>query len=151
MAGEPWAPGLDDVGQLIPSRTRTTDPADDTELGTFTSDTTPTGGQAQGRIDSAVSSVLAAVGPLPTSPAAGVELTQAAAREAAAWQAAADIELAYFARPGDTQAWTQLDGRAKQALAALLAAMEQYSAGDIAVDPEWMMPEPVAWGDQYLY
>jgi hypothetical protein len=150
VAGEVWAPELEDVGQLIPSRTRPSDPADDSELGTFTPDTTPTDSQAQGHIDNAVNAVLAEVGTLPLTPAAAVTLTQGAAKTAAAWQAAADIELAYFARPGDVQMWAQYTARATAALAALRAAMEQYGAGDIAVDPVWAMPQPVSWGDDLL-
>ena len=52
---ETWAPALDDVGRLIPTRTRDTrTPGSDTMQGTFTPATTPNGEQAQAVIDDAV-------------------------------------------------------------------------------------------------
>jgi hypothetical protein len=122
----------------------------DTETGTFTPDTTPSDAQAQDKIDDAVNSILARVGPMPGTPPLAAQVCTQAARDAAAWQAAADIELAYFQRPGDVQAWTQVDQRAFEAFTTLQEAMAQFGAGDIATLPVWGFPPPPAYGDNPL-
>jgi len=148
---ESWAPSLADVGRHVPSHTRSTDPADDGELGTFTPNTTPTDAQAADTIDAAVNTILAQVGPMPTSPPIAVQQCTAAARSAAEWQAAADIELQYPTRPGDVQVWDQLSQRAFEALTALHEVLIEFGAGDISEFPVWSMPLPVAWGDQEIF
>lgn len=149
---ESWAPGVDDVARHIPTRTRDTrTPGSDTLLGTFTSSTTPTTDQAQSVIDDAVNGILAAVGDLPTSPDEMVQRCQVAARSAAEWRAAADIEVAYPNRDADVRVFAQLDQRAKDELATLKLAMQQANAGVVDVLPFWQMPDAPPWADQYLY
>src|SRR5258706_13579277 len=118
---EAWAPALDDVARHIPRRTRDTmTPGSDATLGTFTSSTTPTDGQAQSVIDDACSAVLAAAGPVPATGLPNAPLVQQAARTAAEWRAAADIEIAYPVRDADPPAFDQLNPRAEAALRRLL-------------------------------
>lgn len=149
---ESWAPAVDDVARHIPTRTRDTrNPGSDTLLGTFNSSTTPTADQAQAVIDSAVNGILSAVGDMPTSPAEAVQRCQGAARSAAEWRAAADIEIAYPVRDADVRLFAQLDQRAKDELATLKLAMQQENAGTVDVLPYWQMPDPPPWADQYLY
>lgn len=145
MAGEPWAPSLGDVARLIPTRTMSTDPLSDRQLVTFTPDTTPTDGQAQDTIDSNVDMITGLVGTLPQPGAADqavVELCQTTASAAAAWQTAADIELAYPQRDGDIQLWQQLTARAAAALAALRAALAQTGSGTVEAFPIGNFPRP---------
>jgi hypothetical protein len=143
--GYAWTPVLDDVGGLIPYRTRTANPDNPGEAGTFTPDTTPPAERAQGFIDDAVYAVISMVGEIPAYPAVPVPVAQllgGAAKTAAAYQAAADIELAYPQRPGDVQIWTQLDKRAAEAMTALKAAMEQTGSGTIEAFPIGNFPQP---------
>jgi hypothetical protein len=140
-----WPPSLVDVADHIPTRTRDlSDPGSDTLLGTFTDDTTPTADEAQRIIDTAVATVQSAV---PTvSP--GLEVL---ARDAAAWRAAADIELAYPERDADIQqVYDRLNARADLALKRLIEAAEAAGTSSEATLPQWSMPAPVPWGDQYL-
>jgi hypothetical protein len=123
-------------------------------LGTFTSSTTPTASQAQAFIDAAVRSLVALVGVLPTvgDPATLANLS-GAARDAAEWRAAADIELAYPNREADVTLAAALDQRAASALAALKTALAEAGAGVVDVTPDWMFPDPVTiapWGDRTL-
>jgi hypothetical protein len=144
---EAWAPTLAEVANRIPTRTRdTTTPGSDTLLGTFTADTTPNADQAGEAIDSAVGAVVDAVGALPDRP--GV---QRAARDAACWRAAADIELAYPIRDADVRVAGLLDARAKDALKTLQAALEIDEGGTVEDFPQWAFPDPVPWGDWPLY
>jgi len=155
VPGEPWAPGVDEVARHIPRRTRDSrSPGSDTVLGTFTSSTTPTASQAQAFIDAAVRSLVALVGVLPaTGDPAAVANLQGAARDAAEWRAAADIELAYPNREADVTLAAALDARAVTALAALRTALAEAGAGTVDVSPEWMFPDPVLtapWGDRTI-
>jgi len=98
---------------------------------------------------------VALVGVLPTTgdPATLANL-QGAARDAAEWRAAADIELAYPNRDGDVRVAQELDARAAQALAAFRTAMSEAGSGTVEQFPQWNMPDPVAiapWGDRPLY
>lgn len=142
---ETWAPQLTDVGRRIPTRTRPMDgiPGSDELLGTFNGHTVPTGEQVQPVIDSAVAVVLHVVTMVTTALA---EL----AKDAAAWRAAADVELAYPERDGDIRVYEQLNARAKLALDRLIAAADDAGSGADATLPVWSMPEPVPWGDDYL-
>lgn len=153
MPGEPWAPTLSDVARHVPTRTRAYSgtPGSDRLLGTFTEDTTPTAEQAQADIDAAVRAVLAAVGPIPTSgDPVDVGALQSAARDAAEWRAAADIELAYPNRDADVSVARDLDLRAKDALAALRLALAEAGTGEVALAPWWAFPDPVWYGDVNL-
>lgn len=148
MAGEPWAPTLPDVARHIPRRTRDTKtPGSDQLLGTFTASTTPTSDQAQAVIDAVVGTLLADVGPLPSSGAL-VQDIQTAARAAAEWRAAADIEVAYPLRDADLVVYDQLNARAADALATLKRVVAQAGGGqaDVAT-PYWGFPAPPPWGD----
>jgi len=144
VPGEPWAPALSDVARHIPTRTRdTATPGSDRLLNTFTPTTTPTDAQAQQFIDDAVAAVQAAVtGEIPGSGDLAV-----AARGAAEWQAAADIELAYPYRDADVQVAGQLQARANFALTELRTALDVIGAGVVEALPEWRMPLPAPWGD----
>lgn len=145
---EVWAPELSDVAQHIPTRTRdTATPGSDTMLGTFTSTTTPTATQAQAVIDAAVNDVLAVAGPVPDLSNPNGPLIQAAAKTAAEWRAAADIEVAYPNRDADVRVFAQLDQRAKDAMAALLEAMAHTDTGVIEAEPIWQSPAPPSWAD----
>jgi hypothetical protein len=151
---EAWAPGLGDVARHIPTRTRdTVTPGSDLMLNTFTPATTPTNDQAQAIIDDAVNWVLAEAGPVPALSDPNGPMVQAAARTAAEWRAAADIEVAYPNRDNDIRVFTQLDQRAKDALAALLRAMVETNTGVTDPLPSWMAPDAVTiapWGDMNI-
>lgn len=153
MPGTPWAPSLSDVARHIPTRTRAYSgtPGSDRVLGTFTENTTPTAEQAQADIDAAVRAIVATVGLIPTSgdPAA-VGAIQGAARDAAEWRAAADIELAWPNRDADVSVARELDARAGAALAALRTVLSEAGSGLVEDSPLWAFPDPVAWGDTAL-
>jgi hypothetical protein len=145
---EAWAPALDDVARHIPRRTRDTmTPGSDATLGTFTSSTTPTDGQAQAVIDDAVSAVLASAGTVPATGQPNAPLVQQAARTAAEWRAAADIEIAYPVRDADVQLVDRLNLRAQAAMTALLTVMATTQTGAIEPVPLWMSPDPPPWAD----
>jgi hypothetical protein len=116
-------------------------------LGTFTASTTPTDDQAQAVIDDAVNTVLSQSGPVPVFTAPSGPLVQRAARVAAEWRAAADIELAYPVRDADVRVAAQLDQRAKDALMILLRAMVETQTGAVEAVPLWQSPLPPAWAD----
>lgn len=144
---EAWAPGLADVGRHIPQRTRDTKtPGRDVLLGTFTASTTPTADQAQQVIDDAVAGLLAEFGELPVNADQSPEIA-VAARTAAEWQAAADIEIAYPQRSADITVYDQLSARAVQARRALSAALTVVGAGPADLLPYWSMPAPPPWAD----
>lgn len=146
----PWAPGLADVARHVPTRTRAYSgtPGSDKTLGTFTEDTTPTAEQAQADIDAAVRSIIATVGQIPVSgDAAMVAAVQGAARDAAEWRAAADIELAWPNRDADVSVARELDARATGALATLRTVLAEAGSGLVEDAPQWAFPEPVPWGD----
>lgn len=142
---EPWAPSLTEVGSRCPTKTRdqTGEPGVDDMLGTFNDKTVPTGDMAQPLVNGAIAVVADAVG------AIGAALYDLA-MDAAAWRAAADIELAYPQRDGDIKIYEQLDRRAKLALDRLIAAADDSGAGTDATLPQWSFPAPVSWGDDYL-
>jgi hypothetical protein len=145
---EAWAPTLDDVARHIPSRTRDTrTPGSDAVLGTFTPSTTPTGDQAQSVIDDAVTQTLADAGVMPPTWDPNYQRVTQAARVAAEWRAAADIEIAYPLRDADVRVYAQLDARAKDALAALLRVMVITEEGATAAVPVWQAPLPPNWAD----
>jgi hypothetical protein len=147
VAGEAWAPGLADVARLIPRRTRdATAPGSDATLGTFTGNTTPTNVQAQAIIDSAVSDVVAATGAAPKSPPASSSIGDAM-RAAAAWRAAADIELAYPIRNQDISIYAALNGRAADALASAVRAVSTGDDSPPETGPVWSAPPP--WFDEF--
>jgi len=147
---EPWAPVLADVARHIPTRSRDVlTPGADRMLGTFTPNTTPTGDQAQGVIDDAVAWVLAQAGDLPTS-GSDLGTIWAAAKAAAEWRAAADIEVAYPNRDADVRVYAQLDARATAAMAILQQALILDVGGPIEQVPIWQSPVPVTWGDDLL-
>lgn len=150
MTAPSWAPTLSEVGQRIPTRTRDTQtPGSDTLLGTFTVATTPTDTQATQAIADACNWVTGAVGDLPTS---GTDLAQilALAASAAAWRAAADIEIAYPLRDADVRTYAALDQRAKDELAQLRLALATETGGPVELVPIWQAPVPVTWGDDLL-
>jgi len=147
MAGETWAPTLADVARHVPTRTRdAATPGSDKQLGTFTATTTPTDEQAQAVITDAVKGITAQVGVLPLNLPPTDEV-MVAARTAAEWRAAADIEIAYPNRDADVRLYDQLDKRADKALAVLLAALREDSGGPVEVSPEWNSPLAPPWAD----
>lgn len=150
---EPWAPALNDVARHIPRRTRDRrTPGSDAMLGTFTASTTPTDAQAQAVIDEVCAGMVAAYGPLPASPPASPDIA-VAARTAAGWRAAADIEVAYPNRDADVAVYASLNARAADALAQFLAVLKGAGTGTVDVFPVWQAPDAVTiapWGDQNL-
>ena len=146
---ELWQPKLEQVADLIPTRTRDSiTPGSDALLGTFNAQTTPTDEQATRLITSAVSTVLSTVGgAIPDTPTyLGVM-----ASTAAALRAAADIELAYPDRQADVSVSEQLDKRAKDALDALKEAINDVGFGtEGALHPQFSFPDPPWWGDYLL-
>src|SRR5215469_2161424 len=145
---EVWAPELTDVARHIPTRTRdSTSPGSDTLLGTFTANTTPTDTQAQQIIDDTVAALVADVGEMPTADALTPEI-QVAAKQAAEWRAAADIEIAYPNRDADIRTYAALDARAGDALDTLKRVLAEHGAGIVDAYPEWAMPDPPPWGDE---
>ena len=153
MPGVRWAPSLAEVARHIPTRTRDfKTPGSDALLGTFSERTTPTAEQAQADVDAAVRALLAECGPLPTTgdPDA-IAAVEAAARDAAEWRAAADIELAYPVRDADVLVARDLDSRAKAALDRLKIVLSEAGAGFVEDFPLWQFPDPCPWGDDPLY
>jgi hypothetical protein len=152
VAGVRWAPSLAEVARHIPTRTRDfRTPGSDALLGTFTERTTPTAEQAQADVDAAVRGIVAEVGNLPTSGDPDqIGAIEAAARDAAEWRAAADIELAYPVRDADVLVARDLDARAKTALERLKLVLAESGAGLVEDMPQWAFPEPVPWGDEAL-
>lgn len=139
---EIWAPTLTDVGGCIPTRTANVNlPGEDKYLGTFTADTYPTDVQAQKAIDHAVNDVVLAA----TSITAVLE---PAAKNAAMWRAAADIELAYPDRNADANYYAQLDARARYEWDLFLKACDSQGSSTESGIPSWTMPEPVWYGDR---
>ncbi|HXJ64040.1 MAG TPA: hypothetical protein VNN79_09825 [Actinomycetota bacterium] len=146
MAGEPWAPTLSDVARHIPTRTRDTKTPGSTQLlGTFTANTTPTSEQAQAVIDTVVGVILADIGG--TLPQPADEQVEVAARSAAEWRAAADIEIAYPNRDADVHLYDQLNTRANDELATLKRILVQMGDGVVDADPQWVFNRPPPWGD----
>lgn len=142
---ESWQPALDDVGRLIPTRTRdAADPGSDEMLGTFTTTTTPSADQAQAMIDAAVRDVVSQTGPIDAYH--DVELTDAA-RNAAAWRAAADIELSYPNRDADVQVYEALDARAKYEMTVVLRRLQIQGEGAPEAVPFWSAPDPPPYAD----
>jgi hypothetical protein len=160
-----WAPSLEQVAGHIPARTRAAaHPGSTSEalrpLVTFTPETHPTDEEAYRHIASAVGEVLTRVIAVPATPSH----LAAMATTAASLRAAADIELAYGSdrdadrdadpltdRDVNTQIYERLDQRAKDALSALEAAVNSAGGGSSGVLlPQWQMPDPVSWGDDYL-
>lgn len=118
-------------------------PGSDQLLGTFTASTTPTDSQAQAVIDQVVAVLTADAGSIP----ANLPGVQVAARTAAEWRAAADIEVAYPVRDADVQVYAQLDARANAAYATLFRVLAEAGAGLVDVEPSWGFPPSPPWGD----
>src|SRR5258707_2466790 len=145
---EAWPPALDDVAGHIPRRTGARLPrGSDATRATFTASTTPTDGQAQSVIDDACSAVLAAAGPVPATGQPNAPLVQQAARTAAEWRAAADIEIAYPVRDADVRVVDPLELPAAGALPTLLDLMAPKQNRAIEPVPLWMSPDPPPWAD----
>jgi len=135
------------VARHIPLRTRDTrSPGSDVVLGTFTAATTPTDAQAQQAIDDTVAALVADVGPLPAGAALSADIA-VAARVAAEWRCAADIEIAWPNRDADLRLYDQLNARAADALVTLRRVMVEAGAGLVEAYPEWALPAAPAWGD----
>ena len=149
MSASPaWAPTLADVAATSrPGRGTGPCPARDVLLGTFTEGTTPTAEQAQGFIDDAVRWVTSECGELPAGLPPTDEL-MVAARTAAEWRAAADIEVAYpLNRDPDVQLFRVLDQRAKDALSTVRSAMAGEGVGQAELMPYWHFPPAAAGPD----
>lgn len=141
---EAWAPSLTEVGSRCPTKTRDqTEVGGDVLLGTFNDKTVPTDTMAEPLVTGAVAVVADAVGMI------GAALYDLA-KDAAAWRAAADIELAYPQRDGDIKVYEQLNQRATLALDRLIAAADDSGSGTDATLPQYAFPTPVSWGDTYL-
>jgi len=106
---------------------------------TFTEATTPTA-EAQSFIDQAVQWAASECGKLPVDLPPTDEL-MVAARTAAEWRAAADIELGYtLNRDPDIQLYRTLDQRAKDALSTVRSAMAGEGVGQVDLVPYWHFP-----------
>ena len=106
---------------------------------TFTEATTPTA-EAQSFIDQAVQWAASECGKLPVDLPPTDEL-MVAARTAAEWRAAADIELGYtLNRDPDIQLYRTLDQRAKDALSTVRSAMAGEGVGQVDFVPYWHFP-----------
>ncbi|MUN41408.1 hypothetical protein [Actinomadura litoris] len=142
---EPWAPSMTDVGARIPTKTRDqTQPGNDNPAGTFNDTTVPTADEVEPIVEGAVAQTRAAVASIP-------EALYGLANDAAAWRAAADIELAWPERNAQiTDLYTTLDARAKLALQQLIDACDDAGTGADGGRPVYAFPEPVPWGDTYL-
>lgn len=142
---EVWAPTLAQVGAKIPTRTvDATVPGESDPTGTFTDRTMPTADMVQPLVDGAVNTVRHAVASIPTE-------FEGLATEAAAWRAAADIELAWPQRDADLrEVYDRLDARAKLALQELVDACDDAGTGADGGRPIYSFPTPVPWGDEYL-
>jgi hypothetical protein len=140
-----WEPSLQDVARHIPERTRDASvPGSDMMLMTFTGSTTPTDAQALQTISDAADMLEGLFGSLDT--ASPDVLT--AARVAAEWRAAADIEVAYPNRSADLRLYAQLDARATAAQENLRLMLERTGEGGVIEPfPEWQLPLPSPWGD----
>jgi hypothetical protein len=146
---EAWAPALDDVAGHIPRRTRDSrNPGSDAMLGTFTTATTPTADQAQAVIDNAVNGILARFGPMPGALDPIGPVIRSQAKDAAAWQAAADIEVAYPNRDADVQVAVQLQARANAALTTLQLSLSTGGVGEVAEYVTWSAPDPPPYADR---
>jgi hypothetical protein len=146
---EAWAPALEDVARHIPTRTRDArTPGNDALLGTFTASTSPTAEQAQSVIDDAVNAVLALCGPMPAAADAAGPVVRQQARDAAAWQAAADIEVAYPNRDADVRVAAQLQARAQLAVTTLQKSLAVGGVGEVAEFPAWSAPDPPPYADR---
>lgn len=142
---EVWAPALDEVGRLVLTRTRdTAHPGEDVLLGTFTANTTPNSDQAQAAIDAAVTGLLSETGPLDLNDKALL----AQARVAAAWRAAADIELMDPNRDADLAAYDKLDARAKYELTLLIRRLQALGEGTAESVPFWSSGPLVPYADR---
>jgi hypothetical protein len=145
---EAWAPALEDVARHIPTRTRDTrTPGSDELLGTFTTATTPTADQAQAVIDDAVNGILSQCGPMPLAGDPAGPVVRMQAQDAAAWQAAADIEIAYPNRDADVRVAAQLQARAALALGVLVKSLDVGGTGEVGQFPVWMAPDPPFYAD----
>lgn len=142
---EPWAPALSDVAAKIPHRTfDQTAVGADQPLSTFTANTVPTGEQVQPLIDAAVTVVRHAVSTV-------LPDLWDMAKDAAAWRAAADVELGWPVRDAEIrEVYDRLNARATLALQQLVQAAEAANVGSDARQPYWSMPAAVPWGDEYL-
>jgi hypothetical protein len=148
LVSEVWAPTLQQVAEHIPRRTRdVSTPGSDTQLGTFSGNTTPTDVQAQSVIDDATNTIISAAGQMPPVTDPNYALVTTSARIAAEWRAAADIEVAYPVRDADVKVFAQLDQRAKDALTALIELMAHTETGAVEPVPIWMSPDPPPWAD----
>lgn len=121
----PWAPSLRDVGNHIPSRTRSVETNE--PLGTFNDDTAPTGESVSGLIRSAVATVGGMVG-LPIVAGAYPLCSAAAALWAAYW-----VELSFPERDGDVSVYARL--RDDALLLTENARAVNVGAGGGTVDP----------------
>lgn len=146
---EAWAPALEDVARHIPTRTRVMNaPGQDRMLGTFTSATTPTDEQAQAVIDDAVNAIIAQHGVMPPVTDPDGPVIRSAARSAAEWRAAADIEIAYPVRDADVQVYAELYSRAALAESELVIALQVGGEGEVAEFPAWSAPNPPVYADR---
>jgi hypothetical protein len=112
----PISPTVDDVAALIRARTKDNN---GNEVGTFTDDTRPTAAQAQQAIDHQVVLLHTKVGAIGDGCAAVATL-------AAAYGAAAEIELSYFPEQArtDRSPYTYLIARWEEYLDGLVACVE---------------------------
>jgi hypothetical protein len=117
-------------------------PGTDDYVNTFTADTRPTAEQAQPIIDHAVADVVLAI------PVAISVALEPAAKNAAMWRAAADIELAYPERNADANYYRDLNERALYEWGLFKEAADQEGSGTESHSPNWAFPEPVWYGDR---
>lgn len=148
-----WAPTLPEVADYVPRLTvDTTTAGAATELGTFTTTTTPDTDSAQRIINGAVAGVEATIG---TTLA---EALHPLANTVAALRAAATMLRAYAHHTGnDLAIAAAYDARADAEMARLTFAIADAADGEVdgtdgalEILPMWSMPAAVSWGDSYL-
>lgn len=139
-----WQPTTGQVAAYVPWLTvSATDPGSQAYLGDFTSDTVPTGAEAQRHITDAAVTVGAGLGALTAA-------LEPLAALAASLLAAATLAAAYARSDDDRDRAQALYDRYAQASTALTTAAENAGSSTTDALPVISAPDPVPWGDSLL-
>lgn len=127
-----WAPSPADVGTIL--RARTVD-VDGNELGTFDSNTRPSGDECYDIIETIQSEVAAYCGPIP-------DQVQDYARRTAAYGAAAEVELTYWPEQVSTNRspYDRIYARYQSMLTSLRTQVADINAGDDDTNDANLLP-----------
>lgn len=136
-----WSPFLSEVADFVPWLTVSTiTPGDQTYLGTFNGNTSPTDEQAQRHVDAAAAFVGAGFGTLTTT-------LQDMARTVTAMWAASTLALAFARNAEDRATAAALERQAASSLKSLQAAADNAGADNLSAVPVMYAPAPVWYGD----